>query len=132
MATQKDKDQGQQQPAVIVEQHVSRKISVGEVTYETMQGEGDFQGQEVVKVTGDGIQERTLNPSDIDQLSRFFGRNVRYNANVRRNGPRATDGRGQVNHPESDSRLKGNEELRPGDPGGARRAGHSASGNGGR
>jgi len=127
MATRQQSGRGNQQrdeptQNVIVESQQIRRLTVGEIAYETTTDQSS--GMEFIKVTGDGIEEKILNESDIDQLSRFFSRNVRFNAAQRRNGPHATDGRGQVNHPETDSRLKGNEALRPSDPGGARRAGH--------
>ena len=116
-----NQQQDDQEQNVIVESQQIRRIRVGEIAYETTTDPAS--GEEHIKVSGQGIEERTLNSADIDQLSRFFSRNVRFNASIRRNGHHATDGRGQVNHPETDSRLKGNEDLRPSDPGGARRAG---------
>lgn len=129
---QQGDDDNQGGSNVIVEQEMVRRIRVGAVTYESHSGNTEGIDEEHITVTAEGQDPTQLNAGDVDVLARFFGRVVRYNANQqRRGGQGATDGRGQVNHPGTDSRLRGNEDLRPGDPGGARRAGQANQQSGG-
>jgi hypothetical protein len=100
-----------------------RRIKIAGITYE--QSTSSESGEDIITIIADGADPIQLSGDHVDQLSRFFSRVVRGNAARARNPNVATDGRGQVNHPERDARLKGNEDLRQGDPGGAKRAGHA-------
>jgi len=110
-----------------VEVEVARRLNVEGATYE----ETTDQGNPVIKISGKNIEERNLSEDEISAISRFFVGHQRRSA--RGGGQGVMDGRGQVQDPSHDARLKGNEEQRPTDPSRDKQAGRaSATGNGGK
>lgn len=115
-----------QATGIQVEVEVARRLNVEGITYE----ETVDQGNPVIKISGDGIKERNLSDEEIGAISRFFVGHQRRSA---RGGAGVNDGRGQVQDPGHDARLKGNEDQRPTDPDRSKQAGRaSATGNGGK
>jgi len=106
-----------------VEVEVARRLNVEGVIYE----ETMDQGEQVIKISGNGIKERVMSEDEVSAISRFFVGHQRRSA---RGGQGVMDGRGQVQDSAHDARLKGNEDQRPSDPDRSKQAGRaSATGN---
>lgn len=115
---QKDDDNNNNQSGqVMVEVEVNRRLLVGNVTYE----ETSVNGEGAIKVSGAGIDERELSDEEISGIVRFF---VGFQRRRGRDDS-VQDGRGQVTNPQSDARLKGNEDQRPTDPDRSKQAGRT-------
>ena len=103
-----------------VEVEVARRLNVEGVIYE----ETTDNGEQVIKISGNGIKERIMSEEEISAVSRFF---VGHQRRAARPGQGVMDGRGQVQDSSHDARLKGNEDQRPTDPSRDKQAGRASS-----
>lgn len=103
-----------------VEVEVARRLNVEGTIYEETQE----NGEQVIKISGNGIKERVMSDEEVSAISRFFVGHQRRSA---RGGQGVMDGRGQVQDSAHDARLKGNEDQRPSDPNRDKQAGRASS-----
>lgn len=122
MATNKAKDDQEDSGGVEIEQ--TRRLKVKGISYiEATATNGD---PTMAIAVDKAIEESPLEIDDIDKVVSFLASfQRRFRRNEQGNGGGATDGRGQVRDSSTDSRLKGNEDQRPSDPGGEKRAGRA-------
>lgn len=102
-----------------VEVETTRRLKLGEVTYE----ETTDGGRSVIMVSGENILNREVGEDEIASIVRFFSSFQRRQGRSGNDG--AFNGRGEVRDASTDGRIKGNEEMRPHDPDRARSSGRA-------
>lgn len=109
-----------QTTSVQVEVEVNRRLNVHGTIFEETQSEG----RGVIRLGGDTEKARDMTDEEVGAIVRFF---VGFQRRQGRSDDSVQDGRGQVQDPAHDARIKGNEDLRQNDPDRSKQAGRASS-----